>query len=87
MSIPAERDPRAYVRVAAQLRRRIEDGELSPGDAVPSITTLQQETGHARATVGKALRLLEAEGYVSRYAGLGYFVVDPKPGRERKRPS
>ena len=54
-----ETDPRAYMRLAAQLRRQIQDGTLPPGSPVPSITTLTQEHGIARATAGKALRLLE----------------------------
>ncbi|MGH3407307.1 MAG: GntR family transcriptional regulator [Streptosporangiaceae bacterium] len=67
-------DPRAYVRIAAVVRARIEGGELASGQPVPSITTLVQEHGVARATAGKALRLLEQEGLVHRVPGLGYYV-------------
>jgi len=70
-----ETDPRAYVRLAARLRRQIQDGTLPPGGPVPSITTLTQEHGIARATAGKALRLLESEGLVYRVPGLGYYVT------------
>ena len=41
----------------------------------PSITRLVQEHGVARITASHALRLLEEEGYVKRYAGLGYYVT------------
>ena len=67
-------DPRAYVRLAAALRQQITDGSLRPGDRAPSITRLSQEHGHARPTCGKALRMLEDEGLVTRIPGLGYFV-------------
>ena len=67
-------DPRAYVRLAAILRRQITDGSLRPGDRAPSITRLSHEHGHARPTCGKALRMLEGEGLVTRIPGLGYFV-------------
>jgi DNA-binding GntR family transcriptional regulator len=40
-----EADPRPYVRLAARLRRQILDGEVAPGQRVPSITTLSQESG------------------------------------------
>jgi GntR family transcriptional regulator len=69
-------DPRAYVRLASELRGRIESGELEPGKPAPSITTLAQEHGIARQTAAKALRMLESEGLVVRYPGLGYFVAE-----------
>jgi DNA-binding GntR family transcriptional regulator len=70
-----EEDPRSYVRIATALRSRIDSGELKHGQPVPSITTLSQRYGVARATAAKALRLLESEGKVKRYPGLGYFVA------------
>ena len=70
-----ESDPRAYVRIAAGIRRQISDGTLQPGMPAPSITRLVQEHGVARITASHALRLLEEEGYVKRYAGLGYYVI------------
>lgn len=69
-------DPRAYVRLAALLRGQIESGELAPGEPAPSITTLSQEHGIARQTAAKALRMLESEGLVIRYPGLGYYVAE-----------
>lgn len=52
------------------------DGSLQPGMPVPSITTLSQKHGTARQTAAKALRLLEAEGLVTRIQGLGYYVAE-----------
>ena len=46
-----------------------------PGQPLPSITELALEHGHARVTCGKAYRMLEAEGLVTRYPGLGYYVA------------
>ena len=68
-------DPRIYVRIAAQLRQRIEAGELAAGQPVPSITTLTQEWHVARETAAHALATLEAEGLVRRYPGRGYYVT------------
>jgi DNA-binding GntR family transcriptional regulator len=73
--IVTEDDPRAYVRIAADLRRKIASGELAPRTPVPSITTLVQEHGVARQTAAKALRMLETEGLVRRVPGLGYYVT------------
>jgi len=81
VSISDESDPRAYVRLAARLRREIAEGKLSPGMPTPSITTLSQEYGHARQTCAKALRTLEDEGLLTRIPGLGYYVArTPEPG-------
>ena len=70
VSISDESDPRAYVRLAALLRRQIAEGTLAPGMPTPSITTLSQQYGHARQTCAKALRTLEDEGLL-RPARLG----------------
>ena len=75
MSIGDESDPRAYIRLAAELRRDIASGRLQPGKPTPSITTLSQQYGHARQTCAKALRLLVDEGLLIRYPGLGYYVT------------
>ncbi len=83
MSIGDETDPRAYIRLAADLRKQITEGKLPPGSPTPSITTLTQDHGHARQTCAKALRLLVDEGLLIRYPGLGYYVAgtggDAKP--------
>jgi DNA-binding GntR family transcriptional regulator len=67
-------DPRAYVRLAALIRGQIRNGTLETGQPVPSITTLSQEHRHARQTCSRAYRLLQQEGVLARFPGLGYFV-------------
>lgn len=64
------------MRIADEVRQQIADGTLQPGMPAPSITTLSQQHGTARQTAAKALRLLEAEGLVTRIQGLGYYVVE-----------
>ena len=87
MSIGDESDPRAYIRLAAELRRDIAAGKYKPGKPTPSITTLSQQYGHARQTCAKALRLLVDEGLLIRYPGLGYYVVGaPQPENPASAP-
>jgi DNA-binding transcriptional MocR family regulator len=69
-------DPRQYMRLAALLRERILSGKLRPGSRVPSITVLCRERETSRRTAGKAMQVLEAEGLLVRFPGLGYFVRD-----------
>jgi DNA-binding GntR family transcriptional regulator len=69
-------DPRAYRRLAALLRDQITNGMLAPGAHLPPIGELRQQNGHSRQTVTKAMRILEDEGLICRWPGLGYFVAD-----------
>lgn len=77
MSHPAAEPP--YRRIAAEIRRRIDLGELGPGDRVPSARQLTREHGVAIATATKVLALLRAEGLVLTRPGAGT-VVAPGPG-------
>ena len=69
-------DPRAYMRLAALLRDQITTGILTPGIHLPPISDLRRQHGHSRQTVAKALRILEDDGLICRWPGLGYFVTD-----------
>jgi GntR family transcriptional regulator len=65
-----------YLQLAAALRARIESGDLRPGDALPSINRLAQETGYAKTTVQKAIQVLKDEGLVRGVHGWGVLVLD-----------
>ncbi|MER5709394.1 TetR/AcrR family transcriptional regulator C-terminal domain-containing protein [Streptomyces sp. NPDC002122] len=67
-----------YLAIAAELRRRIGSGELSPGDRVPSTRAVTREWGVAMATATKALGVLRREGLVRPEPGVGTVVVSQK---------
>ncbi|MFE1549508.1 TetR/AcrR family transcriptional regulator C-terminal domain-containing protein [Streptomyces sp. NPDC058718] len=67
-----------YLAIAAELRRRILSGELSPGDRVPSTRAVTREWGVAMATATKALGVLRREGLVRPEPGVGTVVVAQK---------
>jgi DNA-binding GntR family transcriptional regulator len=69
-------DPRAYRRLASLLRDQITSGMLAPGTRLPSIGELRQQHGHSRQTTSEAMRILEDEGLICRWPGLGYHVAD-----------
>ncbi len=69
------RDPRIYLRIAGELRTRIEAGDFDRDGKVPSVRTLMQEHGVAYDTAQHAVRTLEGEGLVVRYPGRGYYVT------------
>lgn len=70
--------PPPYRRIAAEIRRRVEIGELRPGDPVPSARQITREHGVAIATATKVLALLREEGLVLTRPGAGT-VVAPAP--------
>jgi len=65
--------------LAADLRTRIVDGAIQPGDKLPSENTLINEFGVSRTVVRAALTRLQAEGLVETERGRGSFALTPPP--------
>ncbi|MEV7421760.1 MULTISPECIES: TetR/AcrR family transcriptional regulator C-terminal domain-containing protein [unclassified Streptomyces] len=74
-----------YLRIAAEIRDRVEAGVLRPGDRVPSTRAITQEWGVAMATATKALAALRQEGLVRAVPGVGT-VVDRAGAQPRRNP-
>jgi GntR family transcriptional regulator len=75
LSIDLDRSAVArYIQLASLFRRRIEAGDWAIGQQTPTVDDLTAECGVARATVRKALDMLEAEGLIERYRAKGTFV-------------
>jgi GntR family transcriptional regulator len=68
----------AYQRIQAAIRKRIETGQLRPGDAVTSERDLAKLHQVSLMTARHALATLEREGFVERRRGIGTFVATPK---------
>ena len=64
-----------YVRIRDEITRRIEAGELQPGDRIPSLREMCEEFGVSSITARRALLDLLNEGIVERRGGLGAFVT------------
>jgi DNA-binding GntR family transcriptional regulator len=71
-------DPRPHRRIYAALAARIADGTYPAGTRL-NIGLLTDEFDTTRTTVGKALRLLEADGAIVIYKGMGWYVAEPPP--------
>jgi GntR family transcriptional regulator len=78
MLLKTDSDAPAYRRIQYALRKRIETGELQPGDAVPSERELARSNEVSLMTARHALAELEHEGLVDRRRGAGTFVALPK---------
>jgi DNA-binding GntR family transcriptional regulator len=66
-------DPRLYMQVYELLSAQIRDGSLPPGSRL-NIGLLADQQEVSRPTVAHALRVLEADGKVTRYPGVGWTV-------------
>lgn len=63
-----------YRQLETIIRGQIIDGELRPGDRLPSEADLSTQYSVSRATVRQALESLEREGLINRHVGRGTFV-------------
>lgn len=65
-----------YADVAAHFRKLIEEGELSPGDSLPSVDEIREEFNVSAKTVSRALKLLKDEGLAVSRGSLGTAVTE-----------
>ncbi len=64
----------AYLRVAADIRARIVNGDLQPGDKIRSVAKLANEYGISVSSVRSAIAMLQTEGLIERRRGSGTYV-------------
>lgn len=75
---------RSYEQVVEQIRDRIRDCTLLPGQRLPTERDLGESFGVSRSVVREALKVLSATGWVETRQGSGTFVsVDPAPALTR----
>lgn len=64
-----------YEQITNQVKAAILSGELSPGDALPSMRLLAKELRISVITTKRAYEELEREGFVETVVGKGSFVA------------
>lgn len=74
MTLPT--DSPAYLRIAADVRRQISQGELTPGAKLPSEAQLMERYGVSNTIVKAVRQILVSEGLVEARRGSGVYVVD-----------
>ncbi|MFE5308104.1 GntR family transcriptional regulator [Isoptericola sp. NPDC056605] len=68
-------DTPRYLVIVADLERRIADGDLQPGDRVPTTRAIVHEWGVAMATATKALATLRQSGAIETVPRVGAVVA------------
>lgn len=69
-----------YQQIRNQAVLAIAAGELAPGERLPTIRSLAEETGINMMTVSKAYQLLKEEGYITTSRRGGAMVRLPEGG-------
>jgi DNA-binding transcriptional regulator YhcF (GntR family) len=72
-----------YEQIAHQVLELIEEGELRPGDQLPTSRALAVELGINFNTVARAYRMLDQSSIISTQQGRGTFILDKK-SKQRK---
>ena len=72
------RPPSLADTLAARLRQKIADGDLGPGEKLPTEQQLSEMYGVSRPTVREAVGCLKHDGIVVTRQGAGAFVADPE---------
>lgn len=67
-----------YQTIENEIKSQIENGELKPGDMIPSENQLCELHNTSRMTVRQALNNLVIEGYLFKHKGRGTFVSKRK---------
>ncbi len=65
-----------YMQIRNQIVMGIAEGKLSPGEKLPTIRTLAEQSGINMMTVNKAYQLLKQEGYILADRRSGAMVSD-----------
>ena len=74
-----------YHQIKEYLAGQIEQGEFATAQPLPTEAQLIEQFSVSRVTVRRALHELEHEGYITRVAGKGTFVLQSRLRRELTR--
>ena len=80
LTIEYDRSRPIGMQLRERIVERIKAREWVPGDQLPSIRSLQQETGISLCLIRKVISELADEGYLRLHQGKGIFIADPLSG-------
>ena len=68
-----------YSQIVEQVRQQIVNGELKPGDQLPTVRALASDLRVNFNTVARAYRLLDDANIISTQQGRGTYILDEPP--------
>ncbi|MEN1967887.1 FadR/GntR family transcriptional regulator [Lentibacillus sp. N15] len=71
---PIEKGKRVYQYIIDQIKMAIEEGQIQPGEKLPSERVLATNLRVSRTSVKEAITVLESAGIVTVRAGVGMFL-------------
>lgn len=78
-SIEASRGVDKYSEIANEIRRRIAEGQFSPGSQLPQRTELEKSFQVSKVTLQRAMNLLIEDGFIDATPRRGSFVAQRPP--------
>lgn len=79
-----------YLQIVEQIRQKVADGELKPGDQLPTVRQLASDLRVNFNTVARAYRLLDEAGLISTQHGRGTYIwetANPETMQQIRRQS
>ena len=69
-----------YIQIVEQVQQRVAEGELKPGDQLPTVRALASDLRINFNTVARSYRLLDEAGVISTQQGRGTYILElPSP--------
>ncbi len=68
-----------YKQLIEQIECQIREGDLLPGDQIPSMNDLADGSGISKETVKKAYGILREKGWIVPQQGKGFYVAEQDP--------
>lgn len=76
-----------FSQIARQVQALVQNGELKPGDQLPTVRELAAELRINFTTVARAYHILDEAHLISTQRGRGTYIWDSPPQAEVQRPT
>jgi len=74
-----------YLQIADQIRQKVANGELKPGDQLPTVRQMATDLRVNFNTVARAYRMLDEAGLISTQHGRGTYIWEAPPAEVAER--
>jgi GntR family transcriptional regulator len=68
-----------YIQIVEQVRQKVANGQIEPGDQLPTVRALASDLRVNFNTVARAYRMLDEAGVISTQQGRGTYILEMPP--------